>query len=104
MKWLSSPSNPAKCQRCNGLSYVAASRASDILLLATLWLIVSGLTAALVSAAWPLICGILSGIAYYSWHWYRTELIATDPETTAKTQVRHTILNVLALLFSSLWS
>lgn len=102
-KWLSSPAMPAQCRHCGGLSYVAAGRSADILLLATLWLMVSGLLAALLGAAWPLLAGALASLVVYCRHWQRASLTATDAKTCAQTEQRHAILNLVAVVLSSRW-
>ncbi|MBL8429988.1 MAG: hypothetical protein JNJ95_08890 [Dechloromonas sp.] len=104
MKWLSSPAMPARCRCCGGLSYVAASRSTDILLAATIWLIASGLGAALLNSVWPLIAGVLTGFLAYARHWQQAGLTATDQETSDKTQRRHALLNAITLVLSCLWS
>jgi hypothetical protein len=104
MKWLASPALPAKCRHCGGLSYVATSRSADILLAATLWLLATGLTAALLKATWPLVAGGLTGILVYGRHWHQASLTATDQKITDKTQRRHATLNAVAVLLTSLWS
>ncbi len=103
-KWLSSPAFPASCRHCGGLSYLATSRASDILLSFTLWLLACGLCAALLNSGWPLYLGLLVGLAVYARYWQRTALTPTDAASTAQTQARHAVLNALAVLLTALWS
>jgi|GEM_PF-2402265 len=103
-KWFSGPGFPAACRHCGGLSYVPVGRSADILLLATLCLLGSGLLAALLDSGWPLLLGLLAGLATYIRRWQRSELIVTDQASTQKTQGRHAIINAIALLLASLFS
>jgi len=102
-KWLSSPAFPARCRLCEGLSHVAAGRTADILLLATLLLIVSGLAAALFKTAWPLLAGGLGSLLLYVRRWQRTALLPTDQAATDKAQSRNAVVNLFALILFSLW-
>jgi len=83
---------------------VLNGRSADILLPATLWLLGTGLLAALLDSGWPLLIGLLTSLATYFRRWQRSELIATDQASTKKTQGRHAILNAIALLLTNLFS
>ncbi len=61
---------------------IAIVDASGILVLAVLLITVSGFAAVAIHAAWPVLAGLVSAIAFYFWRQHRAQLLIVTSEET----------------------
>lgn len=97
-KWLSWPSSPARCSACGRASAIAISQASGTLVLAALFVTLSGFASVRLCAAWPLMSGCTVALLWYFWVQHKSPL-SVGTEQAHQTARRGVWIALIASMF-----
>jgi hypothetical protein len=81
-KWLSWREMPALCSSCHRGCAIAISDAGGIVVVAAVFITLSGFAAVAVQLAWVFVVGIAAATGFYFWRQHKAHLVAISDEET----------------------
>lgn len=97
-KWLSYPALPAHCANCGSYSHAHRSSGGLGLVVTTIGIAAAGFLASELQQLWPLLTGIAGALAFYIWHWHRTQLEPLSPELVSRAKKTEAMGNIVLLI------